>query len=83
MAYARSKEDQRRIRKLYNETRNRWTAGAWYDERKHRYVRFYSCRTPGYTKWLRRQSNKRLRRSPNIYKGKQYKKLFDYWWELD
>lgn len=82
MAYARSREDRRRLRKLYNETRSSYAAGVWYNESKHRYERFYACRAPGYTKWLRRQSNKRLRRSSYIFKGKQYKKLFDYWWEL-
>ena len=32
MSYRRSQERNRRLKKLYNETKNLYGAGAWYDE---------------------------------------------------
>ena len=34
------------------------------------------------SKWLKRQSNKKLRREKDIFQRGQYRKVFDYWWEL-
>ena len=30
-------------------------------------------------KWSKRQANKRIRRTPNISDGKQYRKFYEYW----
>jgi len=51
-------------------------APAYYDKDKNRCVRYwYSKRT----KWLKRNSNKVIRKSNDIPSGKsQYKKLFEY-----
>lgn len=82
MSYRRSKEDKHRLKKLYDKTKNSYGAGAWYNEKKERYIRFYSSNTPGYTKYLRRIANRKVRRAKIPLKYSQYKKLYDYWWTL-
>ena len=51
-------------------------APVYYDEEKNRYIRYsYSNRS----KWLKRSSNKVIRKHKDIPNGKsQYKKLFEY-----
>ena len=34
------------------------------------------------SKYLKKQSNRKLRRNCVVYKGNQYRKVFDYWWTL-
>lgn len=82
MSYRRSKEDKRRLKKLYDKTKNSCCAGVWYDEKKKRYIRFYSSNTPGYAKYLRRIANRKVRRAKISLKHSQYKRLYDYWWIL-
>ena len=81
--YFRSKERNKRLKKLYSETKNSYGEGAWYDEEKKRYIKCSSSNTTGYTKWLRRLSNRRVRKMKDITLNNcQYKKVFDYRWEL-
>lgn len=40
MGYRRSQERNRRLKKLYNETKNSYGASAWYDEEKGRYIKY-------------------------------------------
>ena len=81
--YFRSKERDRRLKKLYDATKSGYGAGAWYNEEKKRYIRCSNSNTTGYTKWLRRLSNRRIRRMKDVtLNNGQYKKVFDYWWEL-
>lgn len=82
MSYHRAKERNRRLKKLYNETKNTYRAGAYYNEDKKRYIKYRPSNTPGHAKYLRKMSNRRVRRNVAIPKGSTYKKLFDYWWEL-
>lgn len=82
MGYRRAKERNRRLKKLYDETKNGYGAGAYYNEKKKRYIKCPSSNTPGYTKSLRKISNRRVRKSDIPLKGCSYKKLYDYWWEL-
>lgn len=83
MSYRRSKERNRRLKKLYEETKHSYGSGAWYDEEKGRYIRYYPSSSTGYTKYLRRISNRKIRRMKEMsLKGCQYKKAFDYWWTL-
>lgn len=42
------------------------------------YVRSNSC-----GKYYKRYSNRVVRRTKEIYKGNQYRKVFDYWWTID
>ena len=53
------------------------------DEDEILFYRRYSCH-PKYRKYLKRQSNKKVRRTnqEELLRGSDYKKLFDLWWEL-
>lgn len=81
MSHKRKLEDKRRIKKLYEKTKCAYGAGAWFDERKGRYIK-YSC----HNKWLkthcRRMVRRRMKNIGMAQKGNGYRKLFDYWWEL-
>lgn len=83
MSYRRSRERNRRLRKLYRKTRFSYGRGAWFDNDKNRIIRYYPSTSTGYTKYLRRLANRRVRRTKDLpRKGNYYKKLYDYWWEL-
>ena len=68
MGYRRSKERNRRLKKLYDETKNWYGAGAYYDEDKKRYIRYSPCKNSGYTKYLRKVANRKVRRSKDCLK---------------
>lgn len=82
MSHKRKREDNRRLKKLYNETKNGYGAGAQYSEKKNRYIR-YSCHNAWLKARCRKLTRKRLKNDIDapISKG-GYKKFFDYWWEL-
>lgn len=81
MGYRRSQERNRRLKKLYNETKNSYGAGAWYDEEKGRYIK-YSCGGRKYKKYLKKISSKKARKYKGDMRHCDYKRTFDYWWEL-
>lgn len=81
MSYFRSKEDKRRLAKLYYETKSQYGSGAYYDDDKRRYIRYYPAQV-GFTKFLKRYSNKRARKSSEIPQYSGHKKNTDYWWIL-
>ena len=35
-----------------------------------------------FSKWLKRKSNEKVRNTEDIGNGGNYKKTFDYWWEI-
>ena len=80
MSHRRSVEDERRLKKTYEETKNDYGPGVWYDERKGRYIRSNFTDT-----WLkthcRRVIRRRLKQDAVFYEKGLYKKYFDYWWE--
>ena len=82
MSYRRKREDERRLKRLYDKTKHHYGAGVYFDKDKNRYIRYYASKRSGNTKYLKRQSNKRVRRSQSSMRHGQYKRLFDYWWEL-
>lgn len=82
MAWKQAQNRKKRLLKLYNETKNSYGAGAWFDEKAGCYRRYSACRTPGYTKYLRRLSNRKVRKSKDVHRHGDYKKLYDYWWTL-
>lgn len=82
MGYHRAEERNRRLKKLCDETKNSCGSGAYYDENKNRYIKCCARNTPGYAKYLRKISNRRVRKSDIPLKGCSYKRLYDYWWEL-
>ena len=82
MSYQRTNENKNRLRKLLQHTSHKCVGCAYYDADKGRIVRIMASNTPGYTKYLRRRSNKRVRGLDDIANGTSYKKVFDYKWEL-
>ena len=83
MSYQRARERNRRLRKLYDATKNGYGAGAWYDESKGRYIR-YSCHDKDLKAQCRKATRRRLKcrhQDEKLQRG-TYKKVFDYWWEL-
>lgn len=78
LSFFRKKEEKRRLRKLYEETFSKYGPGAFWSDRKERYLRWYSN-----GKELRTMANRRVRRKKNeLYSKGLYRKIFDYWWEL-
>lgn len=82
MAYKQSQNRKKRLLKTYRETKNAYGSGVWFNERKGRYVKYTASNTPGYTKFLRRLSNRKVRRAKDIGNYGAYKKQYDYWWTL-
>ena len=83
MSYHRSRETRRRLRKLSRNSPGYSPSGAWYNEEKGRYIRFYARGSHGSTKWLRTVANHKVRRAKNVPQGGGYRRVYDYWWELD
>jgi hypothetical protein len=82
MSHQRKSEDKRRLKRLYEETKNGYGAGAWYNDKKDRLIK-YSC----HSTWLKRYCSKITRtRMKTIFENPRekcnYKKYFDYWWIL-
>lgn len=82
MGHLRSAEDKRRLGNLYNATKSRYGTGVYYDEDKQRFIRYYPYGRPGYTKFLKRKTNKRARKDTDLSQYSGYKKCYDYWWVL-
>lgn len=82
MGYRRSRESKRRLKKLSEATEGYSPGGAWYNPDKKRYVRYHGSNTPGYTKFLRRMSNRKVRKYGELLNNSLYKKAYDYWWIL-
>lgn len=85
MSYQRNKETQRRLKKLYDNTKNKYClSSASYNEDKGYYYRYY-C-TTSYKKYLKKLANKKVRRylknTDILISNCEYKKLSDYWWML-
>lgn len=75
-----------KLKKLYEETKNYYGAGAYFDYNKQRIVK-YSCNS----KYVRKMCNKIFRRKmnrtirgdyDNIPNGSVYKKYTEYWWSI-
>lgn len=84
MDWASKQEENRRLKKLYNETKWNCFAGAWYDEAKKRFIKF--SQPTERKKFAKRQSVRRIRSSSDELisgKGCRANRLFDYKWEVD
>lgn len=88
MSYQRKQEDKRRLNKLYASTRQSCGAGAYYDQRKDRIIR-YSYADKGRGRYLKRLSSRAVRRQdtnedspPAPGARAAYRRTFDYWWNL-
>ena len=79
MGHKQASERNRRLKKLYDETKNSYGRGVWYDNKKQRYVRycFGDCK-----RYFRRLANRKVRRNNDVPSGGNYKKVFDFWWSI-
>jgi len=55
-----------------------WVDGVW--KRTGTYIKF--PRDSRKEKYLKKCANRHVRRSKEIYRGNQYKKCYEYWWQL-
>lgn len=81
MSHRRKGEENRRLKKLYEETHKHsysW-GGAYYNDNKNRYVRIRTSRS-GFPKYVRRLANKRIRqRKMETLNNSRYRKASEYW----
>jgi hypothetical protein len=82
MAYKQARARRKKLLKTYNETKNSYGSGVAFDENRKFYYKYTASNTPGYAKSLRKISNKKLRRTPDIGSYGCYRKNYDYNWEL-
>ena len=68
-----------KLDKLYKETKN---DGAYIDERTGRIKKYSYSRNSKSPKFLKKYSNKVLRHMDEEELPQNYKKVFDYWWNL-
>ena len=85
MCYRRKQEEKRRLKLLFEKTKHNVGGGAYFDEGKQRIVK-YSLSNRGHgkslTKFLKNESNRKIRRLHERLDRGSYKKIFDYWYEL-
>ena len=81
MSYKRSKDEKEHLKKLYEETKYWYGAGAYYNERTNRYKK-YSCHNEWTKTYCRRITRRKLNKIDNNYHHCSYKKIYDYWWEV-
>lgn len=82
MGYRNSQERKRRLIKLYNETKNSYGSGAYFDDEKKRYIQYSVSNSRGRSSYLKKVSNKKVRRTRNNFSNGAYKRVFDYQYEL-
>lgn len=82
MSYRRAREEKRRLKRLYRKVGGHYGAGIWYDPRKNRYVRYWLGARSGLRQYLKRLSNRAVRRYDEPLQYGKYRKAYDYWWEL-
>lgn len=88
MSYFAKIEEKRRLKKLYDETKTRYGAGAWWNEKKSRYIRYYPYSVShniGIKKFYRKLMRSKLNENVDkeiLPQRSGYKKHFDLWWTL-
>ena len=82
MAYKQANNRRKKLIKTYNATKNSYGSGVWFDEERGFFVKCCASNTPGYTKLLKKCSNKKVRKMTDISNYSAYKKTYDYKWIL-
>lgn len=86
MAYKQAQNRYKKLLKTYKQIkgmRKHYTgAGVWYNEDRGFYYKYAASSTPGYAKFLRRISNKRIRQSKDTFRNSKYRRAYDYKWTL-
>lgn len=81
MRYRRTQKERHKLLKLYNETKTHYGVGVYYSNKRNRYVRCY-LKKPGTKKFLKNQTNKKIRKDKTLYQGNLYRKRDEYWWKI-
>ena len=82
MAYKQSQQRNQRLRKLYNETCHCYGSGAYYDEERKCYFRYY-CHNKNYKKQGSRKYKRwRSQSETALSKSNFHKRIYDYWWQI-
>lgn len=81
MSYQRSCQEYKRMRRLYDKTKNAYGAGVYFNEQKNRFMR-YSASNGVRSKFLKKQSNKRVRRATDLHNYAAYRRYLDYYCEV-
>ena len=87
MGYFRKAEEKKRLKKLAEETENSYGRGAYFSNRKNRYIRYY-CYSDnhcnGKKRFFRRIGNRIVRRNnEEINCGKSwFKRTYELWWKM-
>ena len=85
MGYRRSIQEKKKLLQTYSKTKHKMR-GVWYDDESDRYHKIsYSKKGKNsYATFLRKHSNRTIRRNKlkEELTGNNYKKFYDYWWEL-
>ena len=82
MAYKQARNRHKKLVKTYEETKHGYGSGVWYDEDRGFYYKYTASNTPGYTKLLKRISNKKVRRAAEVGNHGDYRRNYDYKWVL-
>ena len=79
MSYRRKQVERRKLKNLAK-NRTGWRGGAYYDEEKKRYIRYW---IGSRSKYWKRKCNRKVRRMKNLDgKGNSYRKMTEYRWEI-
>lgn len=82
MAYKQAKNRRKKLARTYEETKYGYGSGVWYDEERGYYYKYSATNTPGYTKLLKRISNKKVRQAAEVGNYGDYRRNYDYKWVL-
>lgn len=86
MSWKRSAETKRRNKNLYEETKNNYGRGCWYDEEQNRIIRYQMSKKGRGNRagWRKRVCNRLVRRRKIDMGGSKggYRKVAEYWWEI-
>lgn len=82
MGYNRVITEKHRLEQLAHETQTKYRGGAFWDEKQKRYLKWSFSDHSKTPSKLKRQSNKKIRKTNQIPNFGGYRKVFDYWWTL-
>ena len=82
MAYKQARARRKKLIKTYQETKSKYGSGVAFDEDRNFYYKYTASNTPGYTKILKRVSNKKVRQSKDLGSHNNYRRKYDYYWIL-
>ena len=81
MAYKQAANRRCKLEKLYKQTKNHgaYPGGAYFDEQRGIYIK---NNLPRFAKYLRKVSNRKVRKIADIGNNGNYRKLYDYKYNL-